>query len=394
MEVMTYPKAAKAMRIARTKADILTRELAEKIELIQEDKPYPKQRYFAGKRADFSVATERMAALNEQDIDLVIRNYRVVAAAPNLADIEASVRNIAHKLGHDGSELFADVMDNICESKDWPIPLEPRHLQSLFIRRARTIGTTGKYRKNRIKSRKTLPIQGLERQENSPSYNPYIGEKGQSLPTISGDRVHYIGHKAPGNPEQNAFRKSGRIDQYLTDIGLEALSMALIKSVRWTYNRRIKGRYFAITWTKLARQFGCKTRTEVNEFRENVTALIAGIDSEWHPRKVWEYDRYVLVDKPHPGNVYGRNNYIVESEKTGFHGSYIGHMSKPLYEGISPDVVTAEWKVSLQKRAKLVAHYREHRSPDNCRTCKEIEADIEKDITTNRALGKAYLSTK
>lgn len=367
---MTYPIASKSMGLARAKVKVYDRLMSDNVDRIHAGKHPEKLPYFTSKRADYGLASLRMVAISEQSDDPVIRNYRIVASTPNYSEIEALVRWIARRYGHDEADLFGDVMDSICEDTDWPIPTEPRHLKARFVRRAYLISTTGKYRRNRIKSKMTMPISTLERQEKSPSYNPYIGEKSESMPHFSADRVHYVGHKAPGLPEQNAFAKSGHIDNYLESKSLGLLSDRLHLSVRYLRNRNgISGHHYAIVWTKLAREFGCKTRQQVNDFRENVTALIAGIPDE-----------------------YCRDNLTWRAEKTGklissdsvYNDSIICEVNRP--------VVTAEWRVSHQKKAKLIDHYREYDGQHNCQVCDRIRGDISEALTTNYTLLKSWSS--
>lgn len=331
-------------------------------------------------KADRYAAMQRLKSVADQDIDPVIRNYRIVSAMPNLALVENMVRYNAYRFGLDESELWADTIDNICEDTSWPIPLNPEHFKAYVIRRARRIATTGHHRKNRIKSKLTMSISGLERQENSPAYNPYIGEKGQSLPAFSADRIHYIGHKAPGNPEMDSFRKSGRIDQYLRDKGLDTLSEHLHNSVTW-YRKKGDDRpaHWGINWTDLARKMGISNcqehdtdkgkpcRSMVNKLRESVTELLRDIPDKYS-RDNWTYKVISL-------------GWTVRA-----FSSQAGH---PIFTE-DRKVSTAEWKVSHVKRNALLDHYRENQPHANCTLCREIETDIVRWATTSVALDKAY----
>jgi hypothetical protein len=364
---MNHVKAQLAMKVARRNAD----RLRSKPTFTTLDTEGNKVRSLGNDpkvRADYSAAIERISALEQQDIDPVIRNYRIFGAMPNLPIIERIVRGIAVRYGLDESELWADTMDNICEDTSWPIPTNPGHFRRYVSKRATRIATTGHHRKNRIKSKLTLPISGLERQENSPSYNPYIGEKGQSLPAFSADRVHYIGHKAPGNPALDAFNKSGRIDQYLRDKGLDNLSELLHNSVVW-YRSKGEDRpaHWGINWTGLGRQLGLNTRSEVNKLRASVTELLSNIPDE-----------------------YCRDNWRFQTVKTGRVPATFPDMTGvPIFsEGRS--VATAEWKVTHKKANALFEHYRENVGHGNCAVCRQVQETLDRWLTTSETLRKHY----
>lgn len=367
---MTYPLTEKAMRLTRAKVEVADRLMSDKVAAIRAGKRIERAPYFTTKRADYGLAELRMVATSMQTDDPVIRNYRIVADAPNYPEIEQLVRWIARRYGHDEAELFGDVMDSICEDTEWPIPTDARHLKARFVRRAYLISTTGKYRRNRIKSKLTMPISTLERQEKSPSYNPYIGEKSETLPVFSADRVHYIGHKAPGLPELEAFNKSGHVDEYLRSKSLDKLSDALHLSVRYLRNRGgLKGHHYAIVWTKLARQFGLGTRQQVNDFKAKVTDLISGIPDDFCRDK----SRWTVV----------KGRWVISA--------YTPEWDTVIVD-INRQVTTAEWRVSHTKKNAIIDHYREHMAPDKCRECSRIEVDIIDAARTNSTLLTDWLS--
>lgn len=392
MSRITSINAIKARRFAEELSESLSAKIGQikthtRKLMVGQESPngYRRLPNKVAKRVDKEIESERLATLRQQPIDPVARKYRVLAALPYFDQIEAYVRWLGRKYGVDDAELWADVMDNICEADDdriADIPEDKQHVINLFMATARTMVTTGKYRRNRVRSKANLPISGLERQEKSPAYNPWISAKGQSLPSVSADRVHYIGHKAPGLPVQNAFRKSGRIDEYLRAKGLDNLSEILHNSVVWTRSNG-KGRdgHFTISWRKVAEEYGCKTDHE----RKKLKLMVLELLGTKNPiTGVWSED---IPDE------YGRHN---EDDSLPITPRYIvphhDYRGQPVTE-IGRKVGDSSWRTNNMKRRDWVEHYQENPG-HNCHVCRAIEADIVGWMGTNEAILNDWKETK
>lgn len=390
MSRITSINVIKARKLASNMADTLAakaRAIMLKHRTLskgQEANSFPTLPNKVAKRVDKERLNERLTTLRQQPIDPVLRKYRVLAALPYFDQIEAYVRWLGRRYGVDDAELWADVMDNICEDYDSleSLPEDKDHTINLFMSTARTMVTTGKYRRNRVRSKANLPISGLERQEKSPAYNPWISEKGQSLPSVSADRVHYIGHKAPGLPEQNSFRRSGRVDVYLRSLGLDRLSEVLHNNVRFIrrYGKNPTAHY-SINWSQAARDYGIEDDYNRKKFRQKVLELLTTID--------WDTG-HLELDIP---DEYCRDTSYITTESKGWKvTAYHDYRGQPVTQ-IGRKVGDSSWRTTHKKRADLVEHYQENPGC-KCHVCQLIQSDIDAGLVTGNTLISDYLGDK
>lgn len=387
------------------------REVTEKVTLNES----------ARKRADYAINTDRYAALLESNDGSINGAYRAIAMLPNLRDIEAIVRSIGYKYNVDKSALWGDVLDAVAKDmlvkphgpkcprkgkeghrcltdsdiKRYRIgkhfPSNPRHVTSKFVRKARLIASTGKFRTERIKSRKRLPIDGMERQETSPNWAFYIGENNESMPPINADNVRYVdGHKSRGIPERDAFKPGGYVEKYFTELGLYRLYDVVVSNVNWQRNRG----YYSINWAQVGADY-------------------AGLDKRKDHRSIARI-RDIFGDLLlEAQEAYGHGESTLVCQKTGRtmtinkrNGEPVtltnkGRNQATLTLEIGRSVATSDWKVRPTRYADKVDHYRKHKATyarefpalvvyGNCNVCREVHEEIKRQITTSKTLANLH----
>lgn len=359
-------------------------------------------------RVDYEFAEERKSAIMSRDRTSLVDGYRWLAALPNLRKIERIVRWVARGLGHDEAELWADVMDKtaadiVADNDDKELNIGPnfprntRWIASKMVANARLIGTTGKYRRNRIKSKNSMPIEGMERQPGSPNWPSYVGPMGQTMRPLSSRNIHYVsGHKSPGIPESDAFKPAGFMYKHFAEAGLISLYDALLDNINWQEKRG----YYSINWSQTAADYaGLDKRKDwrlVAEFKTKVMEFMRqGFDKYRTVEADFTLEKTGRVSRINPRN--GEEISLSNRDRYADLIQGIGGDMSDITSDINRSVATRDWMVNNTKHPAKVDHYRWHKAEyvatlpamvyhAKCVVCREIKADLSRQVITNKTL--------